>query len=163
METKEYHRLDKSAWGDGPWLAEPDKRQWQDGATGLPCLAVRSDATGAWCGYVGVGKDHPMYQAAARDLDWLDVHGGLNFSGACMHTPEEEGVCHVPAAGESDDVWWLGFDCAHLNDLMPAIEAMPRDLQHVPTWSAWPRHYRTLADVEAECAGLAAQLIQAAA
>lgn len=36
METLEYRTKDKSTWGDGPWQQEPDKKQWQDAATGLP-------------------------------------------------------------------------------------------------------------------------------
>lgn len=53
METIEYRTADKSQWGEGPWTAEPDKRQWRDEATGLPCLIVRGPH-GAFCGYVGV-------------------------------------------------------------------------------------------------------------
>lgn len=43
MQTIEYRTIDKTAWGDGPWLNEPDKKQWQDVETGLPCLAVTVD------------------------------------------------------------------------------------------------------------------------
>lgn len=28
-------------WGTGPWVGEPDKAQWEDETTGLPCLALR--------------------------------------------------------------------------------------------------------------------------
>jgi hypothetical protein len=38
MDTIEYRTIDKSQWGPGPWQDEPDKKQWQDEATGLPCL-----------------------------------------------------------------------------------------------------------------------------
>jgi hypothetical protein len=41
MKAIEYLFLDKSEWGAGPWQIEPDKVQWQDNETGLPCL-VRS-------------------------------------------------------------------------------------------------------------------------
>lgn len=60
MKALEYRTLDKSKWGDGPWHREPDKMQWQDEATGLPCLIVRNHG-GAWCGYVGVNDGHPLY------------------------------------------------------------------------------------------------------
>ena len=46
METKEYRFVDKSDWDRGPWDDEPDKVQWQDVATGLPCIAVRNDTLG---------------------------------------------------------------------------------------------------------------------
>lgn len=61
METIEYRTADKTGWGAGPWQQEPDKRQWQDEATGLPCLAVRGPG-GHWCGYVGVAEGHPLYR-----------------------------------------------------------------------------------------------------
>lgn len=60
METREWRWLDKSAWGSGEWTSEPDKKQWADAATGLPCLIVRGPF-GALCGYVGVPQDHPAF------------------------------------------------------------------------------------------------------
>lgn len=60
MKVIEETLMDKSAWGPGPWQDEPDKRQWADEATGLPCLIVRGPI-GALCGYVGVPPDHPAY------------------------------------------------------------------------------------------------------
>lgn len=33
MRTETY--IDKSAWGAGPWLDEPDRLEWRDPATGL--------------------------------------------------------------------------------------------------------------------------------
>lgn len=48
-------------------------------------------------------------------------------------------ICHAPAPGESDNVWWFGFDCAHAGDLSPAYdkghafrsESTYRDIQYV--------------------------------
>lgn len=71
----------KADWGPGPWVDEPDKAQWTDEATGLPCLAVRSrGSTGAWCGYVGVHADHPFHGVHFEDdrLPEFDLHAGLN-------------------------------------------------------------------------------------
>jgi hypothetical protein len=64
METREYRTIDKSSWDRGPWDKEPDKKQWQDESTSLPCLAVRHDRYGHWCGYVGVHVGHPIYGVA---------------------------------------------------------------------------------------------------
>lgn len=61
MDTIEYRSVDKSDWLAGPWQGEPDKRQWRDPETGLPCLIVRSGASGALCGYVGVALGHPLH------------------------------------------------------------------------------------------------------
>lgn len=124
-ETIEYRGVhDKSDWGDGPWQDEPDKKQWRDEATGLPCLIVRGPS-GSLCGYAGVSKDHPLH---GRDYDAdgvdVDVHGGLTFADGCGHGDDPaRGICHVPGAGEPDDVWWFGFDCAHLYDLSPGMNA----------------------------------------
>lgn len=61
METIEYKTIDKTAWGNGPWNHEPDKKQWLDPETGLSCLIVRGPM-GALCGYVGVSEDHPAHR-----------------------------------------------------------------------------------------------------
>lgn len=60
MDRIESRTIDKTGWGDGPWQSEPDKLQWQDEATGLPCLIVRGPV-GALCGYVGVPTEHPAH------------------------------------------------------------------------------------------------------
>ena len=119
MQTIEYRTKNKADWGGGEWDAEPDKKQWLDQATGLPCLIVRNHG-GALCGYVGVGPSHPFYE---KDYEGPDVraHGCLTFAGHCQEGGDEsQHICHV-----SDDptpVWWLGFDCAHSGDLCPAYD-----------------------------------------
>lgn len=151
MKTIEYTAIDKSDWPDGPWKDEPDKRQWLDEATGLPCLIVRGPM-GALCGYVGVSRGHPAYNKDYGAIE-ADVHGGLTFSGFCSKGPEETSICHVVEDGEDDKVFWLGFDCAHLSDAMPRMESS-LGLQY----SAYPRAYRDFAYVEGECKHLARQL-----
>jgi hypothetical protein len=64
-----YSTVDKSTWDAGAWMDEPDKVEWRDEATGLPCLAVRGPM-GAWCGYVGVPPDHPDH---GSDYDGVDA------------------------------------------------------------------------------------------
>lgn len=66
IKKREYHVLDKSAWGQGPWQDEPDKIQFTDEATGLPCLLVRGPV-GSWCGYVGVAEGHPLFKKGYGD------------------------------------------------------------------------------------------------
>lgn len=60
MRTIEYKYVDKSKWPQGEWNDEPDKIQFEDPKTGMPCLIVRNGA-GALCGYVGVSKGHPLF------------------------------------------------------------------------------------------------------
>ena len=103
---------------DGPWQDEPDKAVWIDESTDLDCMIHRG-AAGALCGYVGVGPNHPLHEV---DYDTLhvEVHGGLTFSAKCdSDATEEDGICHVPEPGRPHDVWWFGFDCAHMYDFMP--------------------------------------------
>jgi hypothetical protein len=156
METLIYSDVhDRSDWPSGPWDTEPDKVQWPDSDTGLPCLAVRN-SSGAWCGYVGCPEDHPLHgmgyddvYAAGHDIE---VHGGLTFAGPCTPgTAPGKGICHIPGEGESDNVWWLGFDCAHYRDLMPAMSSMFQDEGIYRDWDY----------VKSECANLTRQIAQA--
>lgn len=159
MENRTWTTVDKSSWGDGPWLTEPDKEQFTDETTGLPCL-VKRGPVGSLCGYVGVAEGHPWFGMGYDDVrtaegEYPEVHGGLTFADFCHEGPEESTICHVPGPGEPDRVWWLGFDCAHAWDLSPGMRA---ELTGLGT----PRHdldetYRDVAYVKAECARLAEQ------
>ena len=66
MEHKTWTTMNKSTWGDGPWMAEPDKEQWPDETTGLPCL-IKRNQFGALCGYVGVAEGHPWFGQSDGD------------------------------------------------------------------------------------------------
>lgn len=214
METKEYRTMDKSAWGRGEWQQEPDKMQFADEATGLPCLIVRT-SLGHLCGYVGVTDAHPWhgkgyddaigacnencdegYHSGHRIDSCISVHGGLTFADKCRthdeaayatflqrmesrraeaikypkgdaarllkewggladfaawkERCEATGICHLPAPGESDRVWWFGFDCAHCDDCSPGMDSeygFRRD-----------GSYKTVNYVKRQCAELAGQL-----
>jgi len=140
--------LDKSQWPErGPWDAEPDKAQWIDAETGLPCLAVR--ARSHWCGYVGVTEGHPLFLKDYDNAD-LSVHGGITFSGPCSGH-----ICHVPEPHQPDHVWWFGFDCMPGGDIAPCTTQSMFDFE-----SIYPRGgiYRTLDYVKSECRNLARQL-----
>lgn len=52
-------RYDREKWGKGPWDGEPDRVDFTT-AVGLPGLLLRGPM-GSWCGYAGVGKDHPFF------------------------------------------------------------------------------------------------------
>jgi len=64
VETKEWKFDDKSGWPSGEWNSEPDRKQWEDADTGLPCVILRGPM-GALCGYVGVSSDHPWFDTDA--------------------------------------------------------------------------------------------------
>jgi hypothetical protein len=161
METKSYTTIDRKAqgWPSGPWDDEPDKMQWPDPATGLPCLAVRHPSSGHWCGYVGVPEAHPWHGKGYNDTMDVEVHWELTFAASCQPgSDESKGVCHVPAPGEPSHVWWFGFDCAHLLDFSPRDRKLEIELGYPFQINA----DRSLAYVQQECASLAAQLKKAA-
>jgi hypothetical protein len=147
METKEYRTVNKSAWPHrGEWDHEPDKMQWTDEATGLPCLIVRGPS-GALCGYVGVANKHPYFEKHYDSCD-VDVHGGLTFSSKCQKVKDEScGICHAVSDGEDDNIWWLGFDCAHFGDVCPRYDKSFGDEQ-----------YKNVSFVQSEIRSLAKQL-----
>jgi len=156
---------DKTAWGVGPWVDEPDRAQWVDETTNLTCLAKRNSLMGNWCGYVGVPHDHPWH-----GLDYTDervtaeVHGGLTYSDACQEGPEpiEKRICHIPEPGEPDDLWWFGWDCGHWMDMSPGyLSRCPEEFSTLV--GGYRAQYRTLDYVRSECAALAKQLAETGA
>ena len=173
--TREYRTFDKSQWGAGAWHTEPDKIQWIDEATDQDCLIVRG-LSGALCAYVGVKPSHPWHGKGyaqctlpiACGESWCNhsvgslvgVHGGVTFTNKCQDVDDEcEGVCHRPVAGREDHVWWIGFDCAHYNDVSPGYAAlMSRELGGPSMFG--DGEYRDVAYVVAQVRTLAEQLIE---
>jgi hypothetical protein len=157
MEHKTWTTIDKASWGPGPWQDEPDKEQWADEATGLPCLIKRSWGGGSFCGYVGVSEGHPWFGVGLIYLeDAVEVHDGLSYADFCEEGPEGTTICHVPAPGELDRVWWLGFSCGGTWDVRPAMDARDRE-RGLPVICDEDDTYKTVAYVKAECASLARQ------
>ena len=120
----------------GPWDGEPDKVQWVDPVTDFDCLVLRNHM-GSWCGYVGLPPGHSLHGKDYEKAD-VEVHGGLTFASFCDPDEGDDKICHVPAPGRPDEVWWLGFDCAHYMDLTPGMisfinepSATYRDLEYV--------------------------------
>lgn len=147
-QVKTFTWIDKSTWGEGDWQNEVDKCQWTDEATGLPCLIVRNHY-GALCGYVGVTEGHPFFDISYEQTEnYLNVHGGITFTGFCQKDNIEHGICHIPDPGQSDRVFWFGFDCAHYYDLTPAAR--------LPTWGQ--QTYRDIEYVQDQVRSLALQL-----
>lgn len=148
MKTMEWRfpELKKELKKEGVWQEEPDKKQWVDPDTGLPCMIVRSDI-GALCGYVGVPPGHPWHGKDYQDID-VDVHGSLTYSEHCFGR-----VCHEREAGDPE-VWWLGFDCCHARDFAPLKFGMDCD------WNP-DTSYRDFEYVESEVEKLAKQAAKA--
>lgn len=142
----------------GPWDTEPDKAQWVDEATGLDCLIVRAEP-GSLCGYVGLPPGHPLHGESAHAAAKVWVHGGVNFASSCQEGAEDGyGVCHVPEPGRPHDVWWLGFDCAHIpGDKCPTYAVTVAEVLGEDNTFA-KGTYRTFEYVKGEVESLARQL-----
>lgn len=127
MQTLEYSTFDKSEWPHGPWMSEPDKKQWQDEETGLPCLIVRNHF-GALCGYVGVSESHPLY---GKDYDAPDVevHGCLTFADSCR-----------PSDRDAWEAWRQG-----MFDRKPQAEQFPQG----DSARAWKQYGHLIDDYQA--------------
>lgn len=153
-EKLDHPIIDKSTWGEGPWQNEPDRLEFE--SYGLPCLLVRQPHLGHWCGYAAVLPGHKYFKKRYSDID-VNIHGGLTYSEHCQGH-----VCHVPKPGQPDNVWWLGFDCAHSGDVSPGMRANLKALSQVspypfPTSPHWEK-YRDIAYVKRQTKYLAKQL-----
>ena len=136
----------RPSWGPGPWSAEPENRV-EFRHAGFPCILHRG-GLGAWCGYVGVPPGHPWYDQNYSEIG-AQVHGGLTYGEHCGGH-----ICHVPELGEPEEVYWLGFDCAHAGDQPPGMTAF--DYKHgLPGITG--QVYRTVEYARAETEQLAEQ------
>ena len=148
-ETPGSPSLSKESWGPGPWHDEPDRLEFE--AHGFSCLITRHAVMGNLCGYVAMPPGHPWHGKHYNDID-ASVHGGLTYANACQGP-----VCHVPKPDEPDDVWWLGFDMAHVYDLIPAAAGGELGEIMKRLRAGDPSTYRDIAYARAECEGLAQQ------
>lgn len=82
------------------------EREWE--AHGLNCRVFRHPDLGHLCGYVEVPDEHPWHGKGYDDL--VSVHGGLTYAGNLR-----------------GDGWWIGFDCAHFGDFVPALRETSSD------------------------------------
>ncbi len=112
-------------------------KEWTD-KWGFHCMVYKHEDGGFLCGYVGLPCEHPMYEKdysqclegctgvtetrfKRERTTWDCTHG---FEGKRPHkSPEQVLDCHggitysgrgVP--GQKEELWYLGFDCAHLGD-----------------------------------------------
>lgn len=135
----------RETWPRGEWDTEPDRVEWFDKATGMPCPIVRNPM-GALCGYVGVPEEHPHFGKGYDNVDYR-AHGGLTYADACQ---VGGAVCH---AGD-DKRWWFGFDCAHHGDEIPGM----LDYGH-QSYDEW---YKNLGYVRSQVEELASQIVEVA-
>lgn len=120
---------------DGPWKGEPDYKEWD--AHGYTCYIKRHPSLGHLCGYVVIPNDHPWHGQHYDSID-ATAHGGLTYAGV----PDDE-------EGSPNARYAIGFDCAHLGDLVPCAPH---------SWGAGRDTYRDFTYVTRETEQLAAQV-----
>jgi hypothetical protein len=138
IETKLY-KMD----GENIWDVEPDRVEWFDVDTGLPCLVIRIPDQFHLCGYVGIPEEHNKYLISNLQYD---VHGGVTYTSHGNHI-----IYH----NRAKNVWWVGFDCAHACDLVPTMAKMLK-INLFDTL----QEYRDISYVMMECKNLARQIYE---
>ena len=100
--------------------------RWTSDA-GYPAAIRRSPVAGALCGYVGVPPEHPYHGKDWQTLELgVQPHGGLTYGG--------------PLENLVEVAWWLGFDCGHAFDYMPALEALLHAIRAPKYWAHHAAH-----------------------
>lgn len=135
----------------GPWMDEPDRVEFNH--KGFACLLIRHPSLFHWCGYVGLSPDHSYFDKEDPDDANIDIHGGITYSKKCKGA-----VCHIPKEGEKEDLFWLGFDCAHLGDNSPGRDFFMIFATGRPSAMNAMGKYRDVKYVQSETKSLAEQL-----
>lgn len=108
---------------------------------GLKCMVVIQNM-GHRCGYVGVDKTHPLYDADYTEVADFEVHGGLTFSNNIG----------------SDNLWYFGYDCSHLDDACDIDAIQDTQLREIMRTIEQVGEVRSLEYCINECKSLAEQL-----
>lgn len=132
------------------WRKEEDFKTFTH--AGLACIIVRTQ-DGALAGFVGIDKNHFLFEANRGDLISTDrhadvfvfalfeAHKGITFSGR---------ITDISQNLAADELWYFGFTCDMTDDLIPGLvgTGLQDDAQE----------YRNMDYVTEEVKGLAEQL-----
>ena len=145
--------------------------------------------SGAWCGYVGIGATHPLYDTDSSDVaPWddrwmeravdIDEVGAINlFISAFEASRNEIPHGHAPLTSiltchgglsfsgrlRTWTGWFFGFDCSHAGDYSPVMAQALQEAGIECDFMHDFETYRNQAYVRNECENLAWQLAQYAA
>lgn len=122
--------------------------------------AVLFQKLGFRCGYVGIPKTDRYYGCDESEVP-VCCHGGLTYADSFL-----------AGVDDSNDIWWIGFDCAHWNDkedytamlkYFPDDDDVKRIVQvHMSIESKFPNDGAAVKDlqfVENECISIIDQLL----
>lgn len=100
---------------------------------------IINNGIGFLCGCIKVYEDHPWYESNIDQLQHLQVHGGITYSGK----------------DADDEGWWVGFDCCHALDAPLPTLGITNVSQH---FNQAYRYIRTPAYVRQELIRLIMQM-----
>lgn len=136
--------------GYGEWVEECDKITFQ--YLGYDCMIHRVllnfdsnkniHSGGQLAGYVKIPKRHVLH--AAQDIHSITCHGGLTYNNKNPNVMKSIGH-------------WIGFDCAHITDIIPTNHGLEDTLTCVIP------HVRTYKNIDfciGECLSMVDQLIE---
>lgn len=134
-----------------PWEREPDQIEMTCPKTGLLMFIARNPL-GIYCGYARLPAHAANAKAAQFIADRIDVHGEVTWSRD-----------HIKWRPRAEGEWWLGFDCAHGFDMIPAMESFfaKAGADGVLTAASPPLGtYRSVDYVLAECYAMTRQIAE---
>jgi len=155
-EFEETRHIDRTNWPPGPWDSEPDRIEWRDEATGLPCVIIRPNNDGHLCGYVGVPIWHMFYGKHCDDIGFDDDEYTGPYRGVTYAKHGNAHVRHTQLTNEPDRFWWLGFSCDGWGDGQPG---RPIDPEFGMSLDRVQRQYRTVPQVREDCTKFAQMII----
>ncbi|MFP4891206.1 hypothetical protein [Paraburkholderia sp. EG304] len=166
-----------------PWRSEPDYLSFE--AAGLRCVIRRVPELKHLCGYVGVGRSHPLFEVERTDLvpvvgDWranlgrnVDEHGAVDIFFTLLQDHQGEipegfaplnmligvhGGLTFSDRFYDHTGWWFGFDCGHAGDFTPGLAEALEGMGRDASFLREHGVYRTVEYVRHECATLAQQI-----
>lgn len=160
-DARTWTTVDKAGWHDGPWHAEPDRVQWTDPLSDLPCLITRVPDLGCLLGYVAVPPGDPLHGADAGQVNARTLGAVVTFTGPSADIGTLDPADIPPC--DLDDSWWIGFGAFHAWDICPG-DTLMWDLLGVKPGGILPgadgplAEYRPIAYMTAGCTLLAMQL-----
>ena len=157
-------------WGEGPWIDEPDKVEFEYRDHLCQILRPTLPFAGHLCGYVRVSQD-----IVDIDSNMWEVHGGITFvinqkkyalqkEKKEKINPSEADLKPTPLVAKGRDPeedWegnWIGFDCGHWADLIP--KQKDYEIRNLFGEFCEERTYRTVEFVTEELKRLVDQIVE---
>lgn len=104
---------------------------------GRRCVILRVKPSGQLCGYAEIPKEL-LNKSDRWFVDQIEVHGGVTFVGNRF-------------GSEGDQNKFIGFDCAHWDDICPGFADYDMPV-------IWEGTYKSMDFCEIECKAMASQL-----